>query len=166
MHPMLKNSARWYTMCYLLPCQIVMTSGELCDAFRDSIFAIFTDNRCGLRSREGQIAAIKSKNNMLLAVLVLTNLTASIKISQDIIEHACYTIGQRIRVGGEVRLGPSCQFGCVELNNFSFAGWRNRSTVLTSFVDIGESRQHSAATRCCPACARVDPIFGERGRAG
>lgn len=45
---------------------------------------------------------IKAKNNMLLAVLMLTNLTASMRVSQEIVEQACYTIGQRVQVGGEV----------------------------------------------------------------
>lgn len=56
------------------------------------------------RGREGPAAVIKSKNNMLLVVLVLTNLGASVKVSQDVVEQACYTIGQRVKAGGQVIL--------------------------------------------------------------
>jgi hypothetical protein len=54
------------------------------------------------RGREGPAAVVKSKNNMLLVVLVLTNLGASVKVSQDVVEQACYTIGQRVKIGGQV----------------------------------------------------------------
>lgn len=60
------------------------------------------DFEIAFRGRDGPAAVVKAKNNMLLMVLILTNLGASVRVSQDVVEQACYTIGQRVKTGGQV----------------------------------------------------------------
>ncbi|KAK4701730.1 HEAT repeat-containing protein 5, partial [Phenoliferia sp. Uapishka_3] len=47
-----------------------------------------------VRGRSGFAAALKTKNNLLASVLLLTALPSSVKISQAAVEHACYLIIQ------------------------------------------------------------------------
>ncbi|KAM0751074.1 ARM repeat-containing protein [Meredithblackwellia eburnea MCA 4105] len=47
-----------------------------------------------VRGRRGVGPALKAKNNLLAAVLLLTGLPSSVKISQATVEHACFLITQ------------------------------------------------------------------------
>jgi hypothetical protein len=60
-----------------------------------------------MRGRDGRISQMKTKNNMLAAVLVLTVVPPSIKLSQAAVEHCCYLIGQKLTGPTEVRLKPT-----------------------------------------------------------
>lgn len=56
---------------------------------------------CG-RGRDSVSAINKAKTNLLLVVLLLTTAPGSTRLSQDIVEQATYTVGQRIQFAGEV----------------------------------------------------------------
>ncbi|KZT05196.1 clathrin-coated vesicle protein [Laetiporus sulphureus 93-53] len=49
-----------------------------------------------MRGRQGRISAKKIKSNLLAAVLVLTVVPPKVKISQAIIDHACFLISQKL----------------------------------------------------------------------
>ena len=54
-----------------------------------------------MRSRAGRVAENKTKNSLLAAVVVLTSIPVSVKVSQAVAEHACYLITQKILAEGE-----------------------------------------------------------------
>ncbi|KAG6836471.1 hypothetical protein H0H93_007751 [Arthromyces matolae] len=55
-----------------------------------------------MSGRSGLISAKKIKNNMLAAVLILTVIPPSVKVSQAVIEHCCFLITQKLLDSGEV----------------------------------------------------------------
>ncbi|KAG6857124.1 hypothetical protein H0H87_009256 [Tephrocybe sp. NHM501043] len=54
--------------------------------------------------RNGLISAKKIKNNMLAAVLILTVIPPSVKVSQAAVEHCCFLISQKLLDSGELSL--------------------------------------------------------------
>jgi hypothetical protein len=70
--------------------------------------------------RSGAVVALKTKNNLLAAVLVLTVIPATMKISKAALEQCAYLISQKLGEGPDVRLGwivldyadhtPGCPF--------------------------------------------------------
>ncbi|KAG6853042.1 hypothetical protein C0991_007298 [Blastosporella zonata] len=57
-----------------------------------------------MSGRDGLISAKKVKNNMLAAVLILTVIPSSVKVSQAVIEHCCFLISQKLLDSGELSL--------------------------------------------------------------
>lgn len=57
-----------------------------------------------MRDREGIIAQLKIKNNMLAAVVVLTSVKERVKLSRISLEQCCYLISQRLTEPSDVRL--------------------------------------------------------------
>ncbi|GLB35175.1 putative clathrin-coated vesicle protein [Lyophyllum shimeji] len=57
-----------------------------------------------MSGRHGLISAKKIKNNMLGAVLILTVVPRSVKVSQPVIEHCCFLISQKLLEPGELSL--------------------------------------------------------------
>jgi hypothetical protein len=55
-----------------------------------------------LSNRSGPIASLKAKNNMLAAVLVLTTMPNTMKLSRALVEQCCYLISQRLSEPSEV----------------------------------------------------------------
>ena len=55
--------------------------------------------------RSGAVVALKTKNNLLAAVLVLTVTPATMKISKAALEQCAYLISQKLGEGPEVGLG-------------------------------------------------------------
>lgn len=55
------------------------------------------------RGRQGLISAKKVKNNLLAAVLILTVIPPSVKVSQAVIGHCCFLISQKLLETDEVR---------------------------------------------------------------
>ena len=47
------------------------------------------------------MANIKIKNNLLAITLVLTALPGSVRVSKDVVEQACFVIGQFFGAGAE-----------------------------------------------------------------
>lgn len=54
------------------------------------------------RGRDGAACRKKIKNNMLAAVLILTILPPTIRLSKAVIEHCCFLISQQISEPNEV----------------------------------------------------------------
>ncbi|KAH9948465.1 ARM repeat-containing protein [Amylocystis lapponica] len=57
-----------------------------------------------MRGRQGHISTRKIKNNLLAAVLILTVVPLSIKVSSAIIEHCCFLISQKLVAADEISL--------------------------------------------------------------
>ncbi|KAG5653101.1 hypothetical protein H0H81_002326 [Sphagnurus paluster] len=57
-----------------------------------------------MSGRDGLISAKKIKNNLLAAVLILTVLPSSVKVSKAVVEHACFLISQKLLESGELSL--------------------------------------------------------------
>lgn len=55
------------------------------------------------RGRDGPSCRKKIKNNMLAAVLILTVVPPSIRLSRAVIEHCCFLISQKLSETDEVR---------------------------------------------------------------
>ena len=55
--------------------------------------------------RSGTVVALKTKNNLLAAVLVLTVTPATMKISKAALEQCAYLVSQKLGESPEVRLG-------------------------------------------------------------
>lgn len=58
------------------------------------------------RSRSGRAAALKTKNNLLASVLLLTALPSSVKMGQAVVEHACFLITQ-VALSDDSEVSPS-----------------------------------------------------------
>ncbi|KAF8074912.1 clathrin-coated vesicle protein, partial [Lyophyllum atratum] len=57
-----------------------------------------------MSGRHGVISTKKIKNNLLAAVLILTVIPVSVKVSQAVIEHCCFLICQKLLESGELSL--------------------------------------------------------------
>ncbi|KAG5643615.1 hypothetical protein DXG03_000582 [Asterophora parasitica] len=57
-----------------------------------------------MRGRQGLISSKKIKNNLLTAVLVLTVIPTSVKVSQAVVEHCCFLISQHLLESSELSL--------------------------------------------------------------
>lgn len=57
-----------------------------------------------MRGREGPIPQLKTKNNMLAAVLILTTVPAGVKLSNAALEQCCFLITQRLTEISELSL--------------------------------------------------------------
>ncbi|KAH7108306.1 ARM repeat-containing protein [Auriculariales sp. MPI-PUGE-AT-0066] len=57
-----------------------------------------------MRGREGAVPQLKSKNNMLAAVLMLTSVPVGVRISQVALDQCCYLISQRLTEVAELSL--------------------------------------------------------------
>lgn len=44
------------------------------------------------RGRQGPAVALKTRNNLLAIVLLLTSLPSNVKVGQETVEHACFVI--------------------------------------------------------------------------
>ncbi|EJD52751.1 ARM repeat-containing protein [Auricularia subglabra TFB-10046 SS5] len=57
-----------------------------------------------MRGREGPIPQLKTKNNMLAAVLILTTVPIGVKLSNAVLEQCCFLISQRMAEISEISL--------------------------------------------------------------
>lgn len=55
-----------------------------------------------MRGREGTVPNLKTKNNMLAAVLMLTGVPVGVKLSQVAVEQCCFLLSQRLTEIGDV----------------------------------------------------------------
>lgn len=55
-----------------------------------------------VRGRQGAQAMLKTKNNMLTAVLVVTTLPPSVPVSLELVDQICYTVGRAAAEMNEV----------------------------------------------------------------
>ncbi|GAA5857242.1 hypothetical protein JCM9279_001817 [Rhodotorula babjevae] len=79
-----------------------------------------------VRGRKSPIAVLKSKNNLLASVLVLTSLPQGAQIGREVVEHACFLIVELALDGeGEV---SSAALNC--LASLLVAASRSRSAIL------------------------------------
>jgi hypothetical protein len=72
-----------------------------------------TDLVTTYRSRSGRAATLKTKNNLLASVLLLTALPSSVKIGQAVVEHACFLITQ-VALSDDSEVSAGCS-DCQEL---------------------------------------------------
>ena len=69
-----------------------------------------------MRGREGAIPQLKTKNNMLAAVLLLTSVPVGVRISQVALDQCCFLVSQRMTEVAEV-----CRSDyCAGFSNFQF----------------------------------------------
>ncbi|KAH0586658.1 hypothetical protein H2248_007874 [Termitomyces sp. 'cryptogamus'] len=87
-----------------LPLASSSDSQELYERLVHGLLSSCLLNIDAMSGRDGLISAKKVKNNMLAAVLILTVIPSSVKVSQAVIEHCCFLISQKLLDSGELSL--------------------------------------------------------------
>ena len=84
------------------------TSSDLVPRIIHGLLSATLQNVEDVRSRSGGVAARKLKGNLLAAVLLLTTLPSSVKLSQAAVEHLCFLVAHLMNSTDAVEVRRRC----------------------------------------------------------